>query len=453
MKRRDKPRIDYKELNVTGKRVLKEIRDLERLSASFENLATMASKQRQDLVDDEKKLVRKIRRCLDEYDDLSLMFDIEDVEKAITEFKEAIEAFDEIHIELERELENEYSETYKDFSVLQLAKTWIHAARIDIKSRKIEKLRTEHEEAENSKLLSQQEKDQFAMKEIDRLKTAEKHMRVRLDADLAQMRQVNSEFVDDLQQNIGTIRGFIEEYSNLFVQIENTFPPSEFTPYSHLYEKHMQIMNDLMVQMMEKVKHIRSEDSQAKISSETAKRLREHVLCDEKHERDERVHFEKIRAFDAIFDNIKERAYLLKDKYEISLSDLDDSQILEKETELKSLDSEFSKILDLITELSKNCPHGYQEADDIIKRAEYGREKLKNLKEKYSTDLRKILRDRDLSREKVKNSQLLKLELPKFHGYDSKLNFYSFKSEFEKLIDFYIFEEKNFVRISVQNFH
>ena len=148
-------------------------------------------------------------------------------------------------------------------------------------------------------------------------------------------------------------------------------------------------MNDFMLQMMEKVKHIRSEDSQAKISSETAKRLREHVLCDEKHERDERVHFEKIRAFDAIFDNIKERAYILRDKYEISLFELDDSQILEKETELKSLDSEFSKILDLITELSKNCPHGYQEADDIIKRAEYGREKLKNLKEKYSTDLKK----------------------------------------------------------------
>ena len=434
MKRRDKPRIDYKESNVTVKKVIKDTRDLEKLSAGFENLATMASKQRQNLIDDEKKLVRKLRRCLEEYDDLSLMFDVEEVETAISEFKEAIEAFDEIHIELERELEDEYSETYKDFSVLQSAKSWIHAARVDIKRRKVEKLKVEHEEAEKSRILSQQEKEQSVRKEIDRLKTAEKHMTVRLDADLAQMRHVNSEFVDDLQQNIGTIRGFIEEYSNLFVQIENTFPPLEFTPYSHLYEKHMRIMNDLMVEMMEKVKNIRSEDTQAKINSETSRRLREHVLCDEKHERDERIHFEKIRAFDAIYDNIKERAYLLKDKYEISLSELDDSQILEKETELKALDSEFSKILDLITELCKNCPHGYEEADGIIKRAESGREKLKNLKEKYSTDLRKILRDRDLSREKVKNSQLLKLELPKFNGYGSKLNFYSFKSEFEKLI-------------------
>ena len=112
MKRRDKLRIDYKELNSTGRKILKETRDLERLSAGFENLATMASKDRQNLADDEKKLVRKIKRYLDEYQDLSLMFDIEEVEKAISEFKEAINAFDEIHVELERELDDEYSEVY-----------------------------------------------------------------------------------------------------------------------------------------------------------------------------------------------------------------------------------------------------------------------------------------------------------------------------------------------------
>ena len=82
MKRRDKPRIDYKESNVTGKKVIKDTRDLEKLSAGFENLATMASKQRQNLIDDEKKLVRKLRRCLEEYDDFTLMFDVEEVEKA-----------------------------------------------------------------------------------------------------------------------------------------------------------------------------------------------------------------------------------------------------------------------------------------------------------------------------------------------------------------------------------
>ena len=61
MKKRDIPRIDYKELNATGKRVQKESRELEKLSVGFENLATMASKHRQNLIDDEKKLVKKIK--------------------------------------------------------------------------------------------------------------------------------------------------------------------------------------------------------------------------------------------------------------------------------------------------------------------------------------------------------------------------------------------------------
>ena len=192
MKRREIPRIDYKELNATGKRVIKETRELEKLSVGFENLAIMASKQRQNLIDDERKLVKKLRRCLDEYQQLSLLYDIEDLEKAISEFKDAIDSFDEIHIELERELDVEYSETYKDFSVLQEAKSWIHAARVEIKNRKVLKLEIEHAETENSKLLSHQEREQSVRLEVDRLKTAEKYMRVRLDADLAQMRQVDS---------------------------------------------------------------------------------------------------------------------------------------------------------------------------------------------------------------------------------------------------------------------
>ena len=44
MKRKDFPRIDYQELNETVKTVLKETRELEKRSVSFENLAIMASK-------------------------------------------------------------------------------------------------------------------------------------------------------------------------------------------------------------------------------------------------------------------------------------------------------------------------------------------------------------------------------------------------------------------------
>ena len=41
---------------------------------------------------------------------------------------------------------------------------------------------------------------------------------------------------------------------------------------------------------------------------------------------------------------------------------------------------------------------------------------------------------RDLSFEKLKNASILNIELPKFRGYKSPMDIYSFQTEFEKLI-------------------
>ena len=45
-----------------------------------------------------------------------------------------------------------------------------------------------------------------------------------------------------------------------------------------------------------------------------------------------------------------------------------------------------------------------------------------------------LISDRDINDEKLKKSKDLRIEIPKFRGYDSKLDIYSFRSEFEKLI-------------------
>ena len=41
---------------------------------------------------------------------------------------------------------------------------------------------------------------------------------------------------------------------------------------------------------------------------------------------------------------------------------------------------------------------------------------------------------RDISKEKLKNASGLSIELARLKGYNSKLDIYSFKTEFEKLI-------------------
>ena len=73
-------------------------------------------------------------------------------------------------------------------------------------------------------------------------------------------------------------------------------------------------------------------------------------------------------------------------------------------------------------------------SDDYLRKAYNAREKLKTMILQYKELLEVESKVRDLGKEKVKNASVLKIEIPKFYGYDSALDFYSFKSEFEKLI-------------------
>ena len=48
--------------------------------------------------------------------------------------------------------------------------------------------------------------------------------------------------------------------------------------------------------------------------------------------------------------------------------------------------------------------------------------------------LEKEISDRDLSEDKINNPSILGIKLPKFKGFDSVMEFYTFKVEFEKLV-------------------
>ena len=135
-KRKKNVRLEYKEYHTRGRKVQKEAEKLEKITQSFKDLSVMAVGQ---LVDDEKKVVKKITRFLDENEDLGLLFDIEDVEKAIIEVKNYIDSYEEIHIELERELDKDYDEQYGECKAFQLATAWVKQAKLEIRTRKATK--------------------------------------------------------------------------------------------------------------------------------------------------------------------------------------------------------------------------------------------------------------------------------------------------------------------------
>ena len=62
------------------------------------------------LIDEERKVCFKFSRLIVE-DEFDLLFDVEDIEVAITECRKLLESYEDIHLELQRELEDEYEKT------------------------------------------------------------------------------------------------------------------------------------------------------------------------------------------------------------------------------------------------------------------------------------------------------------------------------------------------------
>ena len=116
------------------------------------------------------------------------------------------------------------------------------------------------------------------------------------------------------------------------------------------------------------------------------------------------------------------------------LSDLDDFRILECSKNIPSIDTELREVLSKFTEFSKITSLYMDDSDNLVVRTCKAKEEAISSRDSYGIKLHKIITDRDISEEKLKKSSSIPLELPKFKGFDSKFDIFTFKSEFERLI-------------------
>ena len=70
------------------------------------------------------------------------------------------------------------------------------------------------------------------------------------------------------------------------------------------------------------------------------------------------------------------------------------------------------------------------EANDLCKQTQ----QMRNVYNVFN-EVKKLILLKDISEEKLKNTALLKIELPKFEGYHSSTDSYTFKEEFQILIE------------------
>ena len=168
----------------------------------------------EQIVDSELKISKKLKRFFNEYE-LSLLFDVQDVELGIAELKELTNEYDDIHSKLIRTStdagDSVYKDTYQEQYDDQMSEIekWIKQAKRDIKAKK-----------ENQLSLSLQEKLDEASKQKDQIRAEEKYLRGRIESEIQALYTDNSVFIEDLENGVACAQKLDVEYSQVFIEIE-----------------------------------------------------------------------------------------------------------------------------------------------------------------------------------------------------------------------------------------
>ena len=78
---------------------------------------------------------------------------------------------------------------------------------------------------------------------------------------------------------------------------------------------------------------------------------------------------------------------MFKQKYNTSFTDMGDGHVFDKHKDIKSIDTEFSEILDKITDLREKIPEEYDAKQTTLDGAYKIRDELKVRKKTYSTGI------------------------------------------------------------------
>ena len=86
-------------------------------------------------------------------------------------------------------------------------------------------------------------------------------------------------------------------------------------------------------------------------------------------------------------------------------------------------------ILEKVTSLAPLVTGGGDAEQIMLDNAIVKRDSVLKNKTLFEKTLQNILADRDITPDNMKNASMLKFELPKFSGYDGRMDLFTFKSE------------------------
>ena len=396
-------RLDYSIYHKYGKKVPKnpEITQMEEHQKMEDGDKILA-----ELKLEEKKIRSDLNHLLEIYVVVELE-SVEEIKEAMDFVSVSCRDFRHIHSELDTLLSEDYVQTYPE-----------------VKNFEKRLVKFSKDARKKLALLKKQEADSDAKKrDLDVI--TDSRTKVKADADLL---AVQNEHLNDsvliFPLSLDLVENYVEKLECLLSKMYETdryaryvFDQIEYDEhYATQFKNKMDNANqDLKMARMLKHKLV---EYFTKLSSVRSK------------DRASQCH---ILNAESIFNEIELRCDTLEGKYDIDLSTLSDYQLLDVSS--KNLDREFNEILEKITSLASLVQVGGVSVQNLLRKAGSIRDRLAVRRKNFQKDLARLVGERDVTPDKLKNATMLKIEIPKFTGYDSKMDLFTFKTEFKKLVE------------------
>ena len=384
MKLRSVPRLDYLVFDRTGEKVQKVDQEISKMG---------------DLELTELKIREDIRHTLEIYSEVDEFETAGEIDEGVASINDLAKTYRHMHMELRSTLsEEEYGKKYGNYdATLSTVTEFLKRARIRSKCVKMNS-----DIDKNSKL---------------------RDISLCVDKEILDMKieQVNDSMDFREASDISEVKGYIqkmETFLNEYFDLAGRCRLSLRDEYDkeHFEGRFKSISDDIKT-----AKILKRKLSEIKASVE---------LVNSK----ESIKYDQVLRGENLYEEITQRLENLDLKYEQDLENLGDYQILEI-SQNRNLDIEFNTVLEKVTDLSALVSGGGDEVRKMLENAIQKRDLVSIKKKEFFKKLHSIIIRRDVTPDKMKNATTFRIDLPKFSGYESNMDFYTFKSEFIKLVE------------------
>ena len=246
--------------------------------------------------------------------------------------------------------------------------------------------------------------------------------------------------VDDIQHTIVTLESYLSQVGKASAEVRGVLG-DDGRDFLADNEKVVAEARDHIKLGTARLQSVREE----KLKAQEA--LADREASEKLHAEEERIRRENLEERAKIRDlmtcaqslghEVKNRYDTLKNKVKIDLSKLTDFEVLDLKKKEDSVSLELRELLDKVSSLLQYVVPCGDAARLLRENVKAMRDDASLVIEAYIQNVNEVILDRDISEKKLKNSAGLDIKIPKFKGYESEMNIFTFRSEFKKLVEPY----------------